>query len=264
MTKRAALAAILGMVVVLSGCTGTDIVTDLGRATAEKACGTDYLGSAQVQQGIAIPRDFVPVAATRCTFVSENTPDGHPQRVRVEQRADGDLTALVTALKEKTGYPAKGECTMIERLAVVVTLVNEAGLHVTPTAPTHGCGDAFASVLMAVAQLSWTEVSRTPLAESQVGPGTQCPNVSQPVVATAVATGPPLFPDGTYMIGVLLRPRRDRRGRRPSSDYNGLGGPDLKKLRTAVTGSRPVAGTCDRPQPNTVLIYSYATRRTRA
>jgi hypothetical protein len=253
-------AVVMGTIAVLLTFVGSD---DLGRATAERACGEKYLEAHEVQQGVAIPRDFVPVAALRCVFSYDSTEDGRVRYVRVEQRADGDLSALAVALKEKNLYSTKQACTLIGRRAVVITLVNAAGLHVTPTAPTYGCGDALPSVLMAVAQLSWSEVSRTPLEKYDVmfTAGARCgPAVLKPVVATATAhapTGPPVFPRGPEMKVchyALVPGGGDLRDSHPD-DYTLTGGRPLESLRAAISAAAPVTGPCNRPQPNTVLIY---------
>ena len=167
MTRRAMLAALavavamFAIVGVLRFRLGDD---DLGRTTAERSCQDADLDVFHVQQGIAIPRDFVRVAVTRCVFYSDSS-----GRVRVELRAEGDLSDLVSALKEKSHFGESEACPFNFEPPVVVTLVNEAGLRVTPTAPTRACGEPYLSVLTAVQQLTWTEVSRTRRTSTSTG-----------------------------------------------------------------------------------------------
>jgi hypothetical protein len=251
----------VGAVVTLSGCTGGDN----GAALAAQACGEKPLAAHEIQQGIAIPRGFEPVAATRCVFAAEGLPEDGQSPVRIEQRATGDLTALVAALKEPNRYSTKVECTMIARRAFVITLVDKAGSRVTPTVPTFDCGGSYASVRTAVQQLSWMEVSRTRVSQ---GPGwydphPPCPTGLKPVVAMAAAepdrpTGPASVPDGKQwkVCEYALYPADggDLRDGRIGTTMV-IGGQWQDQFRAAALAAPPVTGTCVRPQPNAVLIF---------
>ena len=165
-------------------------------------------------QGVGIPPDFVPVSASRCVFTDEATPDDGLWHVRVEQQSTGDLTALVAALQERNRYQANANCPAIGVPVYVITLVNDAGVRVTPTVPTSGCGEVLPSVRVAIQQTSWVEVSRTRLREISAvvyEPANRCPGILKPVVALAAAErGPPASAS-----------RRHPSGRVPSRKWHG-------------------------------------------
>jgi hypothetical protein len=223
---------------------------------------------------VELPAGFVPVAATRCVSTMETVPGDGEWFVRIEQRADGDLSALAAALRQPSGKPGNDTiCTMQLRAPVVITLVDAAGTEVTPTAPTTACTDPLPAVVTAIQALSWHEVSRTRVSQvrSQLEIDTNCPNGYKPVVGLLAAeagrkppaAGPafPSTPAALQVCRFALNPSDTistnnvelKIGKLTTAPV--LEGAALTQFLAAIEAAPPVTATCDAPQPEFAVLF---------
>jgi hypothetical protein len=76
------------------------------------------------------------------------------------ERAEGDLSVLVTALREpSTGHKPGTMCPALAEIPPAVVLISSTGQKLIPKLPVSGCGLTQSSVTAALAQLHWTVVS---------------------------------------------------------------------------------------------------------
>jgi len=143
---------------------------------------------------IHLPADAVLVLATRCVFDLESVPgDGQWVR-RIEQRADGGLDALATALRlpdeQPPAHPSKHEgCLAMAYARTIITVTDTTGWMFVPKLPTDFCGAPLNEAVQAVKALPWQTVGTTRVRRFSSGPGTasDCEAAYKPVVALRAA-----------------------------------------------------------------------------
>lgn len=268
------------MIMGLAGCARPDVVAfgsdglgvDGGAVGA--SCSDRPFDLQAVTPTVALPADFVPVAATRCLFSMETAPGDGEWSVRVDQRAEGDLGALISALRQPSVKPGPNTtCTMILRPPLIITLVDAAGTTVTPTAPTSECGDTLPAVVGAVQALAWRDVARTRLSQirSELEIVTGCPRGYKPVVGLIAAdsggkapAGGSIFPAAPAALQVCrfgLDPQDAvsvnnvelKTGKLTTAPV--LEGPALTQFLAALAAAPGVSGTCTAPQPEFAILY---------
>ena len=76
------------------------------------------------------------------------------------ERAEGDLSALLTALRRPTTGRQPGTmCPALAEIPPAVVLISSTGQELIPKIPLSGCGLIQSSVTAALDQLHWTTVS---------------------------------------------------------------------------------------------------------
>jgi hypothetical protein len=280
MRTRPALATVVIVIVGLTGCARPEIVgfgadspaVDSGPVGV--SCSGDPFNPREQPAPVALPASFVPVAATRCVFTMETVPGDGEWSVRIDQRTEGDLSALAAALREPSGKPGPNTiCTLIAYAPIVVTLVDATGAKVTPTAPTTECQAPMPAVVAAIQALPWQDVARTRVSQvrSQLEIDTNCPSGYKPVVGLLAAEAgrkPPaagpafpstpaalqvcrfaLSPDDTISTGTVEL----KIGKLTTAPV--LEGPALTQFLAALAAAPPVTATCDAPQPEFAVLF---------
>jgi hypothetical protein len=133
---------------------------------------------------------FVPVAATRCLVSYETVPGDGEWMTKVEQRAEGDLSALVAELRRPDqNDPPNTICPAIGYLPTIITLIDATGATTVPTIPHGGCGAPMPSVLTAIADLPWQTERETSVrrVRSELEVTSRCSGAYKPVVALIAA-----------------------------------------------------------------------------
>ena len=158
---------------------------------------------------IHLPADAVLVLATRCVFDLESVPgDGQWVR-RIEQRADGGLDALATALRLPDEQTPKGVgCALIGYVPTIITVTDTTGWMFVAKLPTDFCGAPLNETVQAVKALPWQTVGTTRVRRFSSGPGTasDCEAAYKPVVALRAAEpGPATEP---FKIDATVAPLR--------------------------------------------------------
>jgi hypothetical protein len=224
-----------------------------------------------------LPADFVPVSASRCLYSIETVPGDGEWQMREEQRADGGLDALVTALHQPSEDNAGVTCPAIGTVPVVITLSDAGGRTVVPALPHQACGAPLPSVTAAIRAVPWHQVNRTKVRQtrSQLELDSGCSGRYKPVVALEAADGTtrpagaaPFDPDKPPPALEVCRYRLDPAD--TLTDSNGsdtfqtgvltsatsLSGAALSRFVTAVHAAPPVTARCDRPQAPFAVVFA--------
>jgi hypothetical protein len=107
-----------------------------------------------------LPASFVPVAAIRCVTDYQTFPGKGQWETATLERADQNLTPLVTALRRPNQHRPPGTfCSDIVVLPPQFVLVGKDGQAIWPALPVTGCGLVQGEVLGALAALPWQKVS---------------------------------------------------------------------------------------------------------
>ena len=120
----------------------------------------------------SLPSSFTPVTVERClNSVQAIAGKGYWSTATLE-RADGGLSALVTALRQpSTGHKPGTMCPALAEIPQAVLLINAAGQRLIPKLPSTACGLTQSSVVGALNALHWTTVSVRLLSQlSQTAP----------------------------------------------------------------------------------------------
>jgi hypothetical protein len=199
------LAAVAVMAMVATGCgrlvgAGDSIGSEPGMDTGPVGVSCADLGlpadpgaspapSPTVTQ-VPLPAGFVPVAATRCLVRYENVPGDGEWITRVEQRAEGDLSAVAAELRRPDVTDPPGTaCPAIGYLPTIITLIDATGATTVPTIPHAGCGAPMRSVLRAIDDLPWQTGSETRVrrVRSELEVTSGCNGSYKPVIALVAA-----------------------------------------------------------------------------
>jgi hypothetical protein len=108
----------------------------------------------------ALPSSFVPVSAERCVSGATTVPGKGLWTTATLQRTTGDLSSLVSALRQPTAARQPG--TMCPAIAVVppqLALVDASGQTLIPKIPDGDCGQPSDQVMSALNSLRWQAVS---------------------------------------------------------------------------------------------------------
>ena len=107
-----------------------------------------------------LPVSFAPVTAERCVDSVQVIAGKGLWSTATLQRADGDLSALVTALRQPSiGHRPGTMCPALAEIPPAVVLISSTGQKLIPRIPLSGCGLIQSSVTAALGQLRWTTVS---------------------------------------------------------------------------------------------------------
>jgi hypothetical protein len=108
----------------------------------------------------SLPVSFVPVKVERCVNGAETIPGKGLWETATLERADGDLTALVSALRQpSTGHKPGTVCPALAVIPPAVVLISGTGQLLIPRLPASGCGITSSQVLLALQTLHWQPVS---------------------------------------------------------------------------------------------------------
>jgi len=115
---------------------------------------------ANVTHSKTLPASFVPVAVIRCVTNYQMIPGKGQWEVATLERADQDLTPLLTALhRPNQTKPAGTFCSDLVTLPPQFVLVGKDGQAIWPALPVTGCGLVQGELLGALAELPWQKVS---------------------------------------------------------------------------------------------------------
>ena len=152
---------------------------------------------------VPIPAGFTPVAATRCQSGMETVPGDGEWMTRIEQRTEGDFTALMAALRRPNEVaPPNTACTAIGYVPIIVTLIDAGGRTVVPAVPTTKCGAPQPETVQALRDLPWQtqQTTRVRQLQSELEKSSGCSGAYKPTIAVAAALGAqppvvgPVFP----------------------------------------------------------------------
>jgi hypothetical protein len=108
----------------------------------------------------SLPVSFVPVKVERCVNGAETIPGKGLWETATLERADGDLAALVSALRQpSTGHRPGTVCPALAEIPPAVVLISGTGQLLIPRLPASGCGITSSQVLLALETLHWQPVS---------------------------------------------------------------------------------------------------------
>jgi hypothetical protein len=108
----------------------------------------------------SLPVSFVPVKVERCVNGAETIPGKGLWKTATLERADGDLAALVSALRQpSTGHKPGTVCPALAEIPPAVVLISGTGQLLIPRLPASGCGITSSQVLLALETLHWQPVS---------------------------------------------------------------------------------------------------------
>lgn len=108
----------------------------------------------------ALPASFVPVSVERCVNGVQAIPGKGLWTTATLQRSTGDLSDLVSALRQHSVPRKPGiVCPAIAVIPPQVVLANAAGQTLIPQLPVGGCGLIAAAVLTELNRLHWQPVS---------------------------------------------------------------------------------------------------------
>jgi hypothetical protein len=167
-----------------------------------------------------LPTGFVPVTATRCLVSFETVPGDGEWMTKIEQRAEGDLSALAAELRRPDAVdPPNAICAAIGYLPTIITLIDASGATTVPSIPHGVCGAPMPSVLKAIEELPWQTERETPVrrVRSELEVSSGCSGAYKPVIAlTAAETGGPapvigpVFPEAPSALQVCrYEPSKD-------------------------------------------------------
>lgn len=107
-----------------------------------------------------LPASFQPVAVIRCTTGYQTIPGKGEWLVATLQRADKNLTSLVSALHRPPGRMRPGTvCPALAMIPPQIVLISGNGSMISPKIPLSGCGMVQQQVIAALAALPWKTVS---------------------------------------------------------------------------------------------------------
>lgn len=163
-------------------CTDLGMLTDPGASPAPSP----------TVSPVPLPAGFVPVAATRCLVKFETVPGDGEWMTKVEQRAEGDLSAVAAELRRPDVTDPPGTtCTLIGYIPTIITLIDATGATTVPTIPHAACGAPMTSVLEAIGDLPWQTESETRVhrVQSELEVTSGCSGSYKPVIALTGAEG---------------------------------------------------------------------------
>ncbi|MGH3417789.1 MAG: hypothetical protein ACRDSS_15060, partial [Actinocrinis sp.] len=141
----------------------------------------------QAKPRTPLPSDFQPVAAIRCVNTPRTDSSGVTYRDNEVQRASGNLSTLLTRLREPDEVMGAGQavaCPALGQIVPVLGLVGPDGTVIRPRFPIGICGLVRPDVQSAVNALAWkaetrteTKVTPVPGALAKNEPG--CPQTTQ-------------------------------------------------------------------------------------
>ena len=120
--------------------------------------------------GPSLPADFDAVAVVRCVDKEEAVAGDGTWDVALGQRATGDISALVTALRTPSSSAPTATnfaCSAVGYLLPNFALVNAQGEVVRPSLPHDGCDQPLSVALDAVNALTWKTVTEQKLSQDQ-------------------------------------------------------------------------------------------------
>jgi hypothetical protein len=136
-----------------------------------------------------LPASFVPVSVERCANGATAVPGNGLWTSATLQRSTGDLSRLLTALREPSATRKPGTvCPALAMIPPQVVLINAAGQKLIPRLPVGDCGLTASAVLTALDALSWEPVSVRLIAKISGGANETMPATS---VATPQPSGTP-------------------------------------------------------------------------
>jgi hypothetical protein len=107
-----------------------------------------------------LPASFQPVAVIRCVTGYQTIPGKGEWLVATLQRADKNLTALISALHRPPGRMRPGTiCPALAMIPPQIVLISGNGSMISPEIPVNGCGEIQQQVIAALAALPWETVS---------------------------------------------------------------------------------------------------------
>jgi hypothetical protein len=116
----------------------------------------------------ALPVSFVPVTVERCVNGAQTVPGKGLWTTATLQRATGDLTALISALRAPATPRQPGTfCPAVAVVPPQVVLINASGQKLIPRLPVTGCDMTSSKVLAALDALRWQPVSVRLIAQIQ-------------------------------------------------------------------------------------------------
>lgn len=108
----------------------------------------------------SLPVSFVPVKVERCVNGAETIPGKGLWATATLQQANGDLAALISALRQpSTGHKPGTVCPALAEIPPAVLLISGTGQMLIPRLPVSGCGITSSQVLLALETLHWQPVS---------------------------------------------------------------------------------------------------------
>ena len=108
----------------------------------------------------SLPVSFAAVAVERCVNSAQTIPGKGLWQTASLQRADGDLSALISALRQPPGTHTPGTaCPALAMIPPQIVLISATGQELIPRLPVSGCGLIQSQVLAALAGLPWRLVS---------------------------------------------------------------------------------------------------------
>jgi hypothetical protein len=214
MNARAGHALAAVAVLLLAGCGPTGSVDGVAATVPPER----LLDCPPTTVGETLPADATPTAVLRCDRRDELVPGDGEWTFDVRSRATAGLDRLVTALRLPSEQMANELCTAELRLPTVVLL--EFDTHLLPVVtPKDECAKTRPEVLAAYEALTWTEVTRTRVAQtrSEAAVAAGCERWKD-VLAIEAPTARPGGPgDGRRRAASPPRRHRRRTSSRPST-----------------------------------------------
>lgn len=143
-----------------------------------------------------LPASFVPVSVERCANGATTVPGKGLWTTATLQRSAGDLSRLVSALRQPSAIRKPGTiCPALAMIPPQVVLVDAAGQKLIPTLPRGDCGLVSTAVLIALDALDWQPVSVRLIAPVSRGAdpgGTNPGGANETMPVTSVATPQPV------------------------------------------------------------------------
>lgn len=107
-----------------------------------------------------LPASFQPVTVIRCVTGYQTIPGKGEWLVATLQRADKNLTALISALHRPSGRVRPGTiCPALAMIPPRIVLISGNGSMISPKIPLNGCGEVQQQVIAALTALAWKTVS---------------------------------------------------------------------------------------------------------
>jgi hypothetical protein len=107
-----------------------------------------------------LPTSFQPVAVIRCVTDYQTIPGKGEWLVATLQRADKNLTALISALHRPPGRMRPGAiCPALAMVPPQIVLISGNGSMINPKIPLNGCGQVQQQVIAALVALPWKTIS---------------------------------------------------------------------------------------------------------
>jgi hypothetical protein len=156
-----------------------------------------------------IPEDFATAAVVRCRQDVQEFPGEGTWTVMITERADTPASDLIAELRQPSDTPSGDPCPAIAVFAPYFLLVDGAGRALLPAVPTDACGLPRQEVQKALDALSYTEVSRARVGQSQSqrSAETGCPDAYKDMITITEGTPAPardLWPPDVATVGVCV------------------------------------------------------------